>query len=564
MSRERHEARERWPIVVLIVAAIVEVVVNRMLIGTKSAPGFETLSLDIGAEPTLQHKLLSNLGLFVFYFTGAFAAALVISRAVKSVLAMRDVRETVATVVLALGAALAALPLLDADPDIGFVLELVFALGVIATVASAFGKGRDLGTQIGIVILAIPLAVHTVAAFGTHFVWVEHITFDGPVADVTKFGVFTLAAAALVSPYCFAPRPFSRAVTKPIPVLVAMAVAAFGAIAARAAYPTFVKGASLAIGVELTSTTADRRLAIYLLSVATLVWTLASCAFAQSNSRKTIGAGIALLVLGGYAFKWPNHYLLPLLGLSLVAEGARGVRDEELAAMPIESETPPIADPTWTGYVTALTTGLRRVLDNVHSLTTRGEAGVMSTVIVGDTKGMAVRARVERIHGAVLGLDVVVGREVDEVRAATLTLWAIPTRETGANPPGPPAAPLFKAGDVSLDNKFRLRGSLVACNTLLDETLRMRVAATLDGWLAYWDGDGLRYRIYPGRGAPLDHPMPLSDLALGRPAGCERLVAVFELLVEIARRGVKVEAPAEPKELAAADPEPPPVEEEAS
>jgi len=105
------------------------------------------------------------------------------------------------------------------------------------------------------------------------------------------------------------------------------------------------------------------------------------------------------------------------------------------------------------------------------------------------------------------------------------------------NPAGPPAAPLFKAGDAQFDHRFKSRGSTMAFNKLLDDGLRARAAATLDGWLAYWESEGLRYRVYPGRGAPLDHPMPLSDLALGRTATADRLVAVIELVIEIAARG---------------------------
>jgi len=147
----------------------------------------------------------------------------------------------------------------------------------------------------------------------------------------------------------------------------------------------------------------------------------------------------------------------------------------------------------------------------------------------------------------------VIGRELDEVRAATLTLWAIPPRALGVNPSGPPAAPLLKAGDKQIDERFKVRGSAQALNKLFDDGLRARTAATLDGWLAYWENEGLRYRVYPGRGAPLDHPMPLSDLALGRPVNADRLVAVVELLVEIAIRGVRPESAAdfdaEPTEL---------------
>src|SRR5205823_627440 len=141
------------------------------------------------------------------------------------------------------------------------------------------------------------------------------------------------------------------------------------------------KAATLAIGVEINQGQADPRLALYLLAVATLTWTLESCAVAPSSARRSIGMGIAFVVLGGYAFKWPHHYLLPLLGLALVGDAARRVRDEELASLPIASETPPIADAAWSSYITAVTTSLKRTVDGLHSLTTRGEGGLMSTVI---------------------------------------------------------------------------------------------------------------------------------------------------------------------------------------
>src|SRR6185312_7286119 len=110
--------------------------------------------------------------------------------------------------------------------------------------------------------------------------------------------------------------------------LFAMAIAAAGAVLARTWYPTVAKAATLAIGVELSTTQADPRLALYLLAIATLTWTLGSCVFTASHARRQIAAGIALLVLGGYGFRWPHHYLLPLVGLALIAEAARYVHDE--------------------------------------------------------------------------------------------------------------------------------------------------------------------------------------------------------------------------------------------
>jgi hypothetical protein len=223
--------------------------------------------------------------------------------------------------------------------------------------------------------------------------------------------------------------------------------------------------------------------------------------------------------------------------------------------MPIASETPSIADLPWMSYVVSVAHGLRRTLGDVHCLTTRGEAGLTSSVIVGDASGITVRMQIERIEGSVLALDVVLGREIDEGRGATLTIWAIPPRALGVNPAGPPAAPIFRTGDPPFDERFKTRGSALAFHKLFDEGRRARAVATIDGWISYWDNESLRYRVYPGRGAPLDHPMPLSDLAMGRAsATTDRLVAVVELLVELAAQGVRPtpasEATPEPTELA--------------
>ncbi len=523
-----------------MLVAFLEVAINRVAV-----PMLRPFD---GTVPTW-HRQLDFIGLFAFYFSGTLAAVLIGARCVAALRAWRGLRDAIAHVALAVGAVLASIPIVIAAPDwLAFPLELAFAAAVLLLVVSSFARDRDLGIQIGMIVLAVPLLVHTVSVIGARFDWPEG-TFDAPNVSVARAGVLALCAAALVSPYVFAPRPFARAVTKPVPVLVAMAIAAAGALGARVWYPTLAKIAALAIGVALEQHQADPRLALYLLGIATLAWTLTSCALAASPARRSVAVGIALIVLGGYEFRWANHYLLPLLGLAIVADAARRVREEELAALPFACDTPPIADAAWSGYVGAVTTALKRTLDEVHSLTSRGDNGLSSTLIIGDRAGLPVRTRIERLDGRVIALDVVLGREIDEVRGATLTLWAIPPRSLGVNPPAPPAAPLVKTADPAFDQRFRTRGSAQALDKLLDEGLRARAVATLDGWLAYWEPEGLRYRVYPGRGAPLDHPMPLSDLALGRPASAERIVAVIELLVEIAARGVAQPPAAEPSQL---------------
>jgi hypothetical protein len=531
---------------VLLVVAVLEVAINRVAV---------PLLRPAQGAPPAWHTVLDYVGLFLFYFAGTLAAFVLLARAISAIAAQRGVRDAIAHALLAVAGVLAAIPLVVAvPPSLVLLLELAFAAAVIALVASVYGRDRDLGIAVGLPVVVAPLLLHSLNALGSELWWPES-SYDGTGAEIARAGIMALCIAALITPYCFAPRPFAYAVTRPVPFLVAVLIAGMGALFSKWAYFLAAKGATLALGILMTRAHPDRWLAVYLLAILTLAWTLASCAIAHSESRRSVGVGLALIVLGGYAFKWPHHYLLPLLGVAFIADAARRVRDEELAALPLSTEAPPIGDTIWSTYIGAVAQGLRRTLGDVHTLTTRGEGGLASSVIIGDAGGVPVRARIERIDGCVLGLDVVLGREIDEVRAATLTVWAIPARGLGPNPQGPPAAPLFRTGDSGFDERFKTRGNATVFRALFDDGLRARAVATLDGWLAYWEREGLRYRVYPGRGAPLDHPMPLSDLSLGRiPPTAERLVAVIELLAELAARGVDPVPRTEPVELDAKEP----------
>jgi hypothetical protein len=533
---------------VLLVVALAEVAVNRIVV-----PWWRP---EIG-EPPLAHTVVDYVGLFLFYFTGALAAAVLIARSVVSwrgpagAEARPSPRDRVALVVVAVAAAIAATPLVVITPAWAILVEFAFAVALVAIIASAVGRRRDLGVQVGLAILAVPLWFHTLTFVIERLEYPDGVfhTPGAPGPTFAMLAILALALASLATPYCFAPRPFARAVSRPIPIVVAMAIAAAGAVVARVWYPPLAKLVNLAIGIELDRTSPDQKLALYLLAVATLAWTITACATASTSARRGIGLGIGFVLLGGYQFEFPHHFLLPLVGFTVIADAGRRVREQELDAMPYVADAPPVADPTWSSFVGASATELRRVLDSVHTLTMRGDGGLSSTMIVGSSRGFDVRTRIERLDGSVVALDVVIGREMDEVRGATLTLWASPPRGTGQNPQPPPAAPLFRAGDPAFDEKFRLRGNASVFAALFDDAARGRAITALDGWLAYWEREGLRYRVYPGRGAPLDHPLPLSDLALGRvPPNAERLVAVVELLVELATRVLEPEV-REPQEL---------------
>ena len=507
---------------------------------------------------------------FSLYFVGVLATLVIGARCIAG-FTSGSLGDTIISGAIAITSLLVAVPLL-VSVDLVVPTEIAFGVLVIALVASTFGRQRDLGAQVGIVLFAIPLLVHVAYALGNHLIWPDEVFAGdrdmtmakrllgatGPEITLLQIGMVTVCVAALTSPYCFAPRPFAKAVTRPIPVVIAMATAAIGAIFARSWYPSVAELARGAMGIELDIVRPDRWLAIYLLAVATLVWTIISCVLAHSQARRTIGLGLGFVVLAGYSFQAPHHYLLPILGLALVSDATRRVRDEELAALPVVCETPPISDTTWATYVGAIVSGLRRSFTTVHSLTTRGDASLQSTIIIAEQAGddpndrgtLTARTRIERLDGCVLSFDVVVGRDIDELRGATLTLHAVPPPRTGSNPAAPSASPAFKSGDAPFDDHFRIRGNEAAFRALFDEPLRTRAVTSLDGWLAYWDGEGLRYRLYPGRGAPVDHPMPLSDLSLDRAmTNADRVVSVVELLVAVASRGVKLAPPDEPMTL---------------
>jgi hypothetical protein len=128
---------------------------------------------------------------------------------------------------------------------------------------------------------------------------------------------------------------------------------------------------------------------------------------------------------------------------------------------------------------------------------------------------------------------------------ATFTIAAKRERMGDAHPEPPPSGGKALLGDDGFDVRFRSRGDRAALAGALDEGVRARLTATMDGWLAGWSGASLRHRVYPGRGAPIDQPIPLSDLAIKRagPESVERLVTMVGLLADVARKVVPERQP---------------------
>jgi hypothetical protein len=141
---------------VLLLVALVEVAVNRV--------ARELLRPAVG-EPPLWHVTLDYFGLFLFYFTGALALFVIVARCVSALEARRGLRDVVAHGALGVAALVAAIPLLIDAPDwTFFLLEVTFAIALLALVASVFHGARDLGVQVGLPLVVVPLLLHTISA----------------------------------------------------------------------------------------------------------------------------------------------------------------------------------------------------------------------------------------------------------------------------------------------------------------------------------------------------------------------------------------------------------------
>jgi len=450
---------------------------------------------------------------------------------------------------LALAAAVAFAAIVKPAP----VQWLLFgSLGVLAIhrVVSSVVRRVGLASVIGLAVAAMPVVVFCGAALLSKRLWNEEEIFGGE-ARVGFGGIarMTLVIAAMLSPYCFAPRPLARNVTRIAPFAVALAIAMGGAALLRYDYLGTIRSVNRGLGLDLDPQGAQDAIALYLLAFATMGWTIVACLGAPSRSRQRIGVGLGLLVVAGFGFGWPMSFAVAAVGLIAIADGAVGVRTEERGEL--GSATPAIEDAVWQAYVARVVTALRAGGGEVSAVSVRGEQTLSSTVILCARRGVPVRVRVERHGGAVVVLDVLCGAESSRVPR-----WSALARRGGAHPEPPGIAPVMRADDAPFDLVFRCRGDRAAMLAALDDGRRARLAASVDGWVAGWDREALRHRVFPGQGAPVDGPLPLTALASRRTvtdAAIGQLVARIELCAEIAQRA---EVGGEPEPLAVGGAEP--------
>jgi hypothetical protein len=264
------------------------------------------------------------------------------------------------------------------------------------------------------------------------------------------------------------------------------------------------------------------------------LWTVIAAATAPSPARRQVGIGLLLIVLGGNGYRWPLNYLLIAVGLTLIAYATTKVREQER----LVDATPSIDDGVWSTYVASLAKALKVHAPTLHVLSTRDADADVSTLLIGDVDGMALRVRMARRQGSLEMVDVLLGREPRRTDAPVLLLF-------GQSPAGSPVSvPLLAGARTTVESDHidiigpvelfaKLRG---------DETLPGAALVDIPGWIGYWREQAIGWRVLPGRDASLDTPVPIHDLAhasSGKAAAqnADRLVAVVTTLIALARRG---------------------------
>jgi hypothetical protein len=172
------------------------------------------------------------------------------------------------------------------------------------------------------------------------------------------------------------------------------------------------------------------------------------------------------------------------------------------------------------------------------------QGSIEETIIDGTRGELPFTLTIQRTLHGIHAVDICFGVAPPVGLEPRVTLLARAEGVLVSAHPAPPMtqAPTVRTGDAAFDRRFRLQDAANHAATVLDDALRARVTALIDGWIAVWPGTALRYRVCPGRGAPIDHPIPIPTLSLGVgdvESATERLVRVFDLVEEIAERSVR-------------------------
>src|SRR5262249_15867837 len=152
-------------------------------------------------------------------------------------------------------------------------------LVILVTVGGAVLASSDISASVGTLLFASPLLIHFYGTIFKRSLMTPDGIIDSDLPEtVQHYGLIAQYIAAIASPYCFAPRPLYRSVPGPVPLIVGLLVLSAGAFMVREMYGKALFIALNAFGIDLGPGIPPSEMALMLLALATLAWTLMSCA----------------------------------------------------------------------------------------------------------------------------------------------------------------------------------------------------------------------------------------------------------------------------------------------
>jgi hypothetical protein len=513
-------------ITVLVLVAFVELALNRLAVPVLRPPG--------GQFPPEWHRELDRLGLFAFYLATLLSLGVGVLEAWDLTITRRSfplpIRVMVETVALAFFA-LAGWSVLMGGPTLGFQLESCFTLLLLVLAMAAASQPGDTRAKLGLLIVAVPFLLHYYGSFALRLLLDGDPTRSPGLPErLREAGQWAVALGSLGAAFCFAPRPLLRSLTRPGPLVIASFISTVVAEVLVRHQDVGMELASRGLGIELGPAPPPTVITTFVVAAFAVTWTLVNTLSSPVPARRMLGAGFALVVLGGYGFAWPLELLTVAAGvLALTKATGRLPLEEEDQA----DEAPVIPEPVWQAYVDALA----RQLGAERAAPAPGAGPDSSETRLSGVR-RDTRFKIDFLRPGRQLRAIQIDVAPSESIPAGPPVWTLATR-AGGHPQPPAAGPPERTGDAAFDRRFRTADAGGMTARLLDEGLRARAAALLDGWVAIWPDGTARWQVYPGRGAPLDHPVPQTELALRggdlARAG-ERLVLVLDLLVELSKR----------------------------
>jgi hypothetical protein len=499
MESAMRRARSGNLTALLVVVSVLEFVVNRLA----ARLFFPRPALTSGGSGSLAIHAISGVGEWLFQLTAFLALAVMVAAFAglfrRGELYPRAIKFST-MVISAFFSALCGWAVFTGriDPRLFAYTQTAFAFLILLTAVAFVSSKAPVRLKIGVVLLALPGALHALGFVAARLATEGH----DPMAGVRRAlapsgpalvdaGAIALLCGGMLAPLLLPPRPF-RERRWHVPLAIAAAVTALFVVALVWRFDVIQASALYGLRLELPPVGSVAGVAHI---VAFFGWTFATIELiADRGGMRLIGYGLVLLALGGYEQASPVELCLSVLGLVAICVG-------ELRALPYaERDVTRIGAAEWRAFVGRLAAGIG---DGTSPDETRPEAVVVAegeqeiSRIHTHRRGQPVTIKLLRKRGTPVELDASFGNAGHAAADATIERhrhWLARSPEQKLK------LPRSKTGDPSFDQKFSVHGTA----PLADADLRRRLERQQgDGVLTIWRGSAARYQLsHPSDDAP--------------------------------------------------------------